>query len=252
MDKVLYNKKIDFCAFLQRPNERIIKMIYDEVKTHATPPFPSACPLREMQTLHVLYTVRRGTVNNVLYNRKIDFCTFLKRPTERIIKMIYDDFKRQTRAALPTSCPIQPRRILFTNISLNNVKLPAFLPQTDFEFQINIGLWLDVASGVLRTPLYNRTVDFCNFLRNPGVHRLGQIVHREMKNRGNMPTRCPIPPNLYQFRGVSLSHMRMPPFFVETDFVLDVNVGVENDRCFHSRWFGAIKKIKCSKSERCS
>ncbi|XP_058124836.1 uncharacterized protein LOC131285418 [Anopheles ziemanni] len=141
---------------------------------------------------------------------------------------------------------------IYTTATVNRIDVGFSLTKTLVEPWINIGLWVDVGSGVLRTPLYNRTVDFCHFLRNPGVHRLGQIVHREMKQRGNMPTRCPIPVNLYQFRGVSLNHMRLPPFFVETDFILDVNVGVEKERTFDSRWFGTVKKIKCSDSERCS
>ncbi|XP_058117515.1 uncharacterized protein LOC131289221 [Anopheles ziemanni] len=87
--------------------------------------------------LQAVYTVRTGQVDNILYNRKIDFCVFLKRPTERMVKMVFDDIKRYAKPRMPASCPVEPTAISLRNMSLNHVTLPSFLPQTNFQLQIN-------------------------------------------------------------------------------------------------------------------
>ncbi|KFB46783.1 AGAP011003-PA-like protein [Anopheles sinensis] len=119
--------------------------------------------------------------------------------------------------------------------------------------KVSIRLWLNAASGALRAPLYNRTLDFCSFLRNPGQYKLAQIIYKEIKRNGNMPTGCPISVTSYSFRGISLSQMRLPSFFIETDFILDVAgyAGAEKEPVLDSHWFGSVKKVKCTRKERC-
>ncbi|XP_035893405.1 uncharacterized protein LOC118503814 [Anopheles stephensi] len=116
---------------------------------------------------------------------------------------------------------------------------------------LNIMLYIDVGTGGLKAPLQNKSFNFCKFLRNPSMHRFGQILLREVKRRGNAPKKCPFPAKLYQFRGISMDALRMPGFFPENDFYMDLYVGVGNELVYDSRWHGMLKRITCKANTRC-
>lgn len=116
--------------------------------------------------------------------------------------------------------------------------------------QMNFVVWIDLAAGTLQTPLQNTTFDFCEFLKNPGLHRIGQILHREVKRNGNIPN-CPIGPGLYKFCGISTAAMRLPPFIPVASYIMHVFVGVGNEIVYDSRWHGSLKRVKCTSSMRC-
>uniref|UniRef100_A0A182RKE0 Uncharacterized protein n=1 Tax=Anopheles funestus TaxID=62324 RepID=A0A182RKE0_ANOFN len=138
-----------------------------------------------------------------------------------------------------------------TNQNRINVDIKAL--QTMYSPRAIVVLWLDVASGALKAPFYNQTIDICSLIKNPGTHRLVQIIYRELKRNGNMPTGCPIATGLYTFHGISPGQMRFPPFFKQADFIMDI-IGLEGMAKVHSidtRWHGTMHKVKCTARERC-
>uniref|UniRef100_A0A4Y0BQL8 Uncharacterized protein n=1 Tax=Anopheles funestus TaxID=62324 RepID=A0A4Y0BQL8_ANOFN len=86
------------------------------------------------EKLQFSYYVRLGNTENMLYERLVDLCEFYVRPKDRILKMIYDNLKRH--GEMPATCPVQPTRFLFANITLNQIKLPLYLPETSFKLVI--------------------------------------------------------------------------------------------------------------------
>ncbi|KFB46771.1 AGAP011020-PA-like protein [Anopheles sinensis] len=82
------------------------------------------------------YIVTKGSAGkNPLITRNIDACAFLRRPKiDRIATLVYDIIKRNS--SLPTRCPIKPGHYYLRNIRPADVKLPGFLPETEYLLKI--------------------------------------------------------------------------------------------------------------------
>ncbi|XP_035791336.1 uncharacterized protein LOC118466327 [Anopheles albimanus] len=82
------------------------------------------------------YFVRTRRQENWIYNKTFDLCLFLKQPAiDRVTAMVYNDLKHHGN--LPASCPIPPSHFIFENVTLTNIRLPPYLPETSFGFLIN-------------------------------------------------------------------------------------------------------------------
>uniref|UniRef100_A0A182W213 Uncharacterized protein n=1 Tax=Anopheles minimus TaxID=112268 RepID=A0A182W213_9DIPT len=126
----------------------------------------------------------------------------------------------------------------------NRINVEMITSQNIPQPRVIVSLWLDVGTGVLQKPFYNQTIDICTLIKNPNTHRLVQIVYRELRRHGNLPTGCPIPITVYKFRGISTSQMRLPTFFT-LDFMLDIIglAGTTKIRTFESRWYGVVHRL---------
>uniref|UniRef100_A0A182K6Q2 Uncharacterized protein n=1 Tax=Anopheles christyi TaxID=43041 RepID=A0A182K6Q2_9DIPT len=239
----------------------------------------------------LLFDIGKGAFQAPLNNRTFSFCKFIGNPNvNRLAQIFHRELKRA--GYIPNRCPIPPGVYTFRGVRASAMRLQPFFPEADFILDFTIGVgevhtydsrWhgsvrkmqcSKTTSGFIVVPFLTKTtvtVDMkymiasgslnnsaristftTKFLGNPNTHRLAQIFHREMRRTGYIPNKCPIPPALYAYRGVRVSAMRLPAFFPEADFILDITIGEGKENTYDSRWFGAIKRLQCTKTARCS
>ncbi|KFB46786.1 AGAP010992-PA-like protein [Anopheles sinensis] len=99
-------------------------------------------------------------------------------------------------------------------------------------------------SGPCEKAIYNRTINFCDYLRHPSSDRLLQIVYSELNRRGNLPRSCPVQAGSYGFNS-SFLIFRLPTFLPESMFRLDLNFyrAPGMTMGFTSQWYGSLRKI---------
>uniref|UniRef100_A0A182J1I6 Uncharacterized protein n=1 Tax=Anopheles atroparvus TaxID=41427 RepID=A0A182J1I6_ANOAO len=265
-------------------------------------------------TMQVRHIVPIAGINNTFYDVSFDFCAFLKRPTDRIIKMVFQDIKEH--GPMPASCPIFPKRVVFSNISLDNIKLPLYLPETRFQLvmivilthadvqedpkyvnttvaiqsyakvpyfsfdltvvtlqkltDLKLQALYSVRMGTADNVLYNRQIDFCAFLNQP-TERILKMIYDDMKRNAKTPIpRCPLiiilshmeieEDSKYLNSTAVITHYSDAPYFVlnigvrifqslnslQTNFQFQVNFWEDSKRIFESRWYGQLKKIHAS------
>nr|XP_049464942.1 uncharacterized protein LOC120956245 [Anopheles coluzzii] len=89
---------------------------------------------------------------------------------------------------------------------------------------------------------YNRTINFCTYLRKPFTDRVLKIIYEHLDQRGNLPKRCPIAPGTYTFK-TCFDGIQVPSFFPESSFRIDVYFRRPNSApFFQSSWFGEMRK----------
>uniref|UniRef100_A0A182LWD1 Uncharacterized protein n=1 Tax=Anopheles culicifacies TaxID=139723 RepID=A0A182LWD1_9DIPT len=76
--------------------------------------------------------------------------------------------------------------------------------------------------GKYEKAFYNRTINFCTYLRQPLTDRVLNIVYENLNQRGNLPKRCPVLSASYTFN-TSFDDMNLPGFLPESSFRFDLN-----------------------------
>uniref|UniRef100_A0A182YBL5 Uncharacterized protein n=1 Tax=Anopheles stephensi TaxID=30069 RepID=A0A182YBL5_ANOST len=92
---------------------------------------------------------------------------------------------------------------------------------------------------------YNRTINFCTYLRQPATDRVLKMVYENLMQRGHLPKRCPITAGTYAFN-TSFDGLQLPGFLPESNFRFDLNFhrGAPNyELVFHGYWYGEIRRV---------
>uniref|UniRef100_A0A182VL27 MD-2-related lipid-recognition domain-containing protein n=1 Tax=Anopheles merus TaxID=30066 RepID=A0A182VL27_ANOME len=111
------------------------------------------------------------------------------------------------------------------------------------KLRMNVGYFVRILNS--EKWIYNKTYDFCGFLQRPSVDRFGALVIDDLRQHGKVPTGCPIQPERYVFKNVTLNRVKLPPFLPETNFGFTVNcyIGPKNEKIFRSNWYGGLRRV---------
>uniref|UniRef100_A0A499FUT7 Uncharacterized protein n=1 Tax=Anopheles farauti TaxID=69004 RepID=A0A499FUT7_9DIPT len=147
-------------------------------------------------------------------------------------------------------------KYISTNVTIRNLptetkpNISFYFPKVVQDIWSSIAVLLDMGGGELKAPLSNKSFALCPFLANPASHRWAYIIYQQLKRCGPI-TKCPIPVGPLVFRGVSLSAIRLPPFFPETNVVAVIKTKVGKESMHDSRWYGGLRRVTCKPSRRC-
>ncbi|XP_058124849.1 LOW QUALITY PROTEIN: uncharacterized protein LOC131285419 [Anopheles ziemanni] len=104
------------------------------------------------------------------------------------------------------------------------------------DLQVTTSYYIPAFDGSLDKPIYNRTVNFCTYLRRPGTDRILQMIYEDLNRRGNLPKSCPVTIGTYSFN-TSFDSFRLPGFLPESNFRFDLNFHQRREPYFDSNWF---------------
>ncbi|XP_035893400.1 uncharacterized protein LOC118503809 [Anopheles stephensi] len=77
-------------------------------------------------------------------------------------------------------------------------------------------------NGTVQNALIKRPIDICFFLRNPRSDRLVKIIYDYVKERSDLPVRCPFGPGSYNVRNVRITDVPVPTFLPLAEFLLEL------------------------------
>ncbi|XP_050080970.1 uncharacterized protein LOC126568524 [Anopheles maculipalpis] len=100
-------------------------------------------------------------------------------------------------------------------------------------------------AGKYEKAFYNRTINFCTYLRQPTTDRVLRLVYENLNQRGNLPKRCPIVVGTYSFN-TSFDGLHLPGFLPESRFRFDLNFycgAPSYELLFHGYWYGALRRV---------
>ncbi|XP_053660334.1 uncharacterized protein LOC128709360 [Anopheles marshallii] len=100
-------------------------------------------------------------------------------------------------------------------------------------------------NSTTRTALFKRTVDMCFYMQNPNSDRLLRVVYDYVRQRTNLPKRCPIPAARYYIRNIRPADVPVPAFIPETEFMMELiyRNEVKREIMVEFRCYGKLVRI---------
>uniref|UniRef100_A0A2C9GPB9 MD-2-related lipid-recognition domain-containing protein n=1 Tax=Anopheles arabiensis TaxID=7173 RepID=A0A2C9GPB9_ANOAR len=115
-------------------------------------------------------------------------------------------------------------------------------PILDILVRVSTIYYVPNLVGKHEKAFYNRTINFCTYLRKPFTDRVLKIIYEHLDQRGNLPKRCPVATGTYTFK-TCFDGIHVPSFFPESSFRVDVYFRRPNSApFFQSSWFGEMRK----------
>ncbi|KAG4073610.1 hypothetical protein HA402_000834 [Bradysia odoriphaga] len=92
------------------------------------------------------------------------------------------------------------------------------------NFYSKVLLTVDSSNGVYDLELINRTIDTCEFYRNPKYEPILQVFYKLLTKDGIFPKRCPIMKNLYFLKDVVIDPESFPPIMPYKGIIGDITM----------------------------
>uniref|UniRef100_A0A3F2YTX3 Uncharacterized protein n=1 Tax=Anopheles christyi TaxID=43041 RepID=A0A3F2YTX3_9DIPT len=100
-------------------------------------------------------------------------------------------------------------------------------------------------NSTARTTLFKRMVDVCFYIQHPNSDRLLKIVYDYVRERTNLPQRCPIPAGSYYIREVRPPDVPVPAFIPESEFLMELiyRNEVRREIMLEFRFYGKLVRV---------
>ncbi|KAG4074437.1 hypothetical protein HA402_015133 [Bradysia odoriphaga] len=92
------------------------------------------------------------------------------------------------------------------------------------DFYAKVLITVDTTNGGYDLELINRTIDGCEFYRNPKYEPIPQVFYKFLTKNGVFPKRCPVTKNLYYLKDTSFDKKSLPPIIPYKRFMGDITL----------------------------
>uniref|UniRef100_A0A182MJA5 Uncharacterized protein n=1 Tax=Anopheles culicifacies TaxID=139723 RepID=A0A182MJA5_9DIPT len=120
------------------------------------------------------------------------------------------------------------------------------------EIRATAAYYTVAMNKVVPAALVKRSLNLCFFIRHPKTDRLANVVYNYIKERSNLPLRCPVVPGTYYIHNMRLSDVPIPSLFPESEFMLEeiYRSELRRELLIEFRLYGKLlvavaKKIEC-------
>uniref|UniRef100_A0A6E8W403 MD-2-related lipid-recognition domain-containing protein n=1 Tax=Anopheles coluzzii TaxID=1518534 RepID=A0A6E8W403_ANOCL len=113
------------------------------------------------------------------------------------------------------------------------------------EMKLYFSYYPILGNSTARTALVKRTVDLCFYIQHPNSDRLLRIVYDYVRERSNLPERCPVEPGSYYIRNAKPSDVPVPAFIPESEFMLELiyRNEVRREIMLEFRFYGKLVRM---------
>uniref|UniRef100_A0A2C9H5U3 Uncharacterized protein n=1 Tax=Anopheles merus TaxID=30066 RepID=A0A2C9H5U3_ANOME len=113
------------------------------------------------------------------------------------------------------------------------------------EMKLYFSYYPILGNSTARTALVKRTVDLCFYIQHPNSDRLLRIVYDYVRERSNLPERCPVEPGSYYIRNAKPSDVPVPAFIPESEFMLELiyRNEVRREIMLEFRFYGKLVRV---------
>uniref|UniRef100_A0A182N307 Uncharacterized protein n=1 Tax=Anopheles dirus TaxID=7168 RepID=A0A182N307_9DIPT len=251
IQSAVLRRTIDLCFFVRRPtSDRLLKSVYDYIKKRSH--LPTGCPIQpadyNMRNLQLADIPIPALIPESEFILELTYLTGLRQEVAAEFRMFG---KMLVPVASKVECKINSRTFnvsykLHQGKSLSNQSLDFDIvvtreikelkpAGTSFVLQVNnaflfsewkqkllFNYYAVTLNGTVQNAIIKRPIDVCFFFRNPRSDRLVKSIYDYVRERSNIPTRCPIARGSYYMRDIRLADVPVPAFLPEAEFILEL------------------------------
>uniref|UniRef100_A0A182W208 Uncharacterized protein n=1 Tax=Anopheles minimus TaxID=112268 RepID=A0A182W208_9DIPT len=230
---VLLKRSLNLCFFMRNPqSDRLVNTVYKYIKQRND--LPERCPVAPGN--YYMHNMRPSDV---------PIPSFLPESEFVLEKIFRSEVKHETlvefrfygKLAFVKLVPYCTEVEFISKVK--NIKLSTTyhrresVTEQSFDFGVDIlspvrdlklsFIYYSIAgNGTVRNVVFKRTVDMCFYMQNPNSDRLLKVVYDYVRQRTNLPKRCPVPAASYYLRNIRPADVPVPAFIPEAEFIMEL------------------------------